>query len=230
MIAKIRKQGRVIDKLRVVGVAVEMALRLIAHTGLGAVDSGMLGGTAPFFNVEVDGVRKEEADASLRLQDAVLALTLAVDTMTRLRQQGYAVLPVRQYGRQTNGVVVPQRGSASTIIVGSHDMILDCTTGPRGRISAEVKLRRVRDQVHLEKVRKLARKDCNTVWDAAVSETPGVYGGQLLLLYSFPVVGDTWVSRADFRNAGGSWSPLWGWGAPKMLHQMVTEVHRHVWS
>ena len=109
-------------------------------------------------------------------------------------------------------------------------MILDCTTGPRGRISAEVKLRRVRDQVHLEKVRKLARKDCNTVWDAAVSETPGVYGGQLLLLYSFPVVGDTWVSRADFRNAGGSWSPLWGWGAPKMLHQMVTEVHRHVWS
>ena len=99
--------------------------------------------------------------------------------------------------------------------MGSHDMILDCTTGPRGNISAEVKLRRVRDQVHLEKVWKLARKDCNTVWDAAVSETPGVYGGQLLLLYSFPVVGDTWVSRADFRNAGGSWSPLWGWGAPK---------------
>ena len=172
MTAKIRKQGRVIDKLRVVGVAVEMALRLIAHIGLGAVDSGMLGGTVTFFNVEVDGVRKEEADVSLHLQDAVLALTLAVDMMTRLRQQGYAVLPVRQYGRQTNGVVVPQRGSASTIIVGSHDMILDCTTGPRGRISAEVKLRRVRDQVHLEKVRKLARKDCNTVWDAAVSETP----------------------------------------------------------
>ena len=35
-----------------------------------------------FFNVEVDGVRKEEADVSLHLQDAVLALTLAVDMMT----------------------------------------------------------------------------------------------------------------------------------------------------
>lgn len=213
MTAKIKKQGRVIDKLRVVGVAVEMALRLIALTSLGAVDTGMLGGTVTFFNPEVDGVRKKEADVSLHLQDAVLALALAVDIMTRLRLQGYALLPACQYGRQTNGVEVPQRGSAITSIVGSHDVILDCTAGPRGRISAEVKLRRARDQAHLEKVRKLVHQDCNTVWDAVVSETPGVHGGQLLLLYSFPVVGDIWVSRADFRSAGGSWRSSRGWGA-----------------
>ncbi len=154
--------------------------------------------------MEVNGVKKGEAKVALHEPDAALALAVAVDIMTRLRKQGFAILPVLQYGRQTNGVQVPQhgKGKASSSIVGAHDMILDCTEGPKGRISTEVKLRRVRDEEHLGKVREFVHGDCNAFWDAAVSESPGLYGGQLLLLYTFPMVGDKWVSRADFRTAG----------------------------
>jgi hypothetical protein len=210
-VVSLKKNNRKIDMLRVAGVAAEFALRLIALHGLGVVDVAMLGSSVVFTGVEVNGVKMDEAKVALDAACAGLALTVAVDAMTRLRKQGYAVLPVVQYGRQTSGVLVPQRGQATSSIVGAHDMILDCTEGPKGRISTELKLRRVRDAAHLERVRVLVHGDCDTVWDAAVSESPGVYGGQLLLLYTFPLAGEAWVSRADFRKTGEKWKPLWGW-------------------
>lgn len=92
--------------------------------------------------------------------------------MTRLRKLGYSLLPVMQYGKQTNGVCVPQRGSDNNII-GAHDMILDSLNGPRGRITTEVKLRSIQGEAHLEKMRGWTRSDCNKVWKAAVKESPG---------------------------------------------------------
>ena len=179
----------------------------------------------PASYVEVNGTYKGAVKVKLYPEDASLALTLVVDMMTRLRKAFYCIMPVRQYGRQTHGVVVPQRGQDSTI-VGAHDIILDSMTGPKGRISTEVKLRHTRDDHHLEHVRKKVRRDCNVVWHAATSESPGVYGGQMLLMYTFPYqeIRSSWVSRAEMRLQNDDWKSLWGWRAAVEPARVVPQV------
>ena len=212
----LKKDGRNVHRLRVVGVAVEVALCLLAVHGMGSVAEGMLGETVAFSNLSVNGTVHDLAKVVLPRADAALALAIAVDMLTRLRKLGYALLPVLQYGKQTNGVCVPQRDE-NNVIIGAHDMLLDSLNGPRGRITAEVKLRSIHSEGHLERVRGWVRSDCNKVWKAAVKESPGEYGGQVLLLYTFPqTVSDgnvPWASRADFRSLSNVWSPMWGWRA-----------------
>jgi hypothetical protein len=211
--------------LRVVGVAVEVALVLVATHGVGELNSDMLGASVDFSHVVVNGIYQGAVKVRLFPEDAILAVTLVIDMVTRLRRAFYSIMPVRQYGRQTHGVVVPQRGQDSSII-GAHDMILDSLIGPKGRISTEVKLRYTRDDHHLEYVRKKVHTDCNLTWHAAILESPGVYGGQMLLMYTFPYQDSrsSWVSRAEMRKQNDDWKALWGWRTAVEPARVVPQV------
>ena len=69
---------------------------------------------------EVDCLMHDEGKVVLSGIHAVTALSNAV----RLQKLGYAILPLMQYGKQTEGICVPQCDQHSETI-SSHDMILD---------------------------------------------------------------------------------------------------------
>ena len=207
--------GAVIDMLRVVGRAVEVALKMsMGEGGLVSLLNADLGESVLFKNVVEDGVLKDWRNVRLHPEDAELAKELAIDVRQRLHDAGYAVLPCTQYGRRTCGIDVPQKDTTKKITM-SHDLLLENIRKLQsGRVTCELKLRRVNGPRHLCSLRKSLREECDKIWAAVCAETPELYNGQILLLYCFPFPsGTTRSSKADVRLSSGAWAKLWGWGS-----------------
>ena len=108
----LQKNGRPVHKLRVVGVAVEEALKAAQRKGIHNVQAQDLPPAVTFEDVVLNGRKKASVDVLLLHEDAALAVRVAKEVRRQLHARGFGVLKA-----------VEKVVGATQEVEGAHDLV-----------------------------------------------------------------------------------------------------------
>ena len=207
------KDERKVDGFRISGVLAEIALKQTLTTNLRSLVPAMLPST---IKMRLDG--RGTRDVGAYEEDRVRAVDLARHLRLKLHEKAFSVMDA-----------VVTEGSKD------HDLVLDEVTaavgGAMGFISCELKCRRLRCETGMQKVRlALQKEECDESdwWQSCIQAAEHEWRGRMIILAVYNMDGTFQSSRADYREVGGEWRGVWGWGGSRARLPAPPQQVRHV--
>ena len=212
---ELKKNGRKVDEARMLGKAVEDYQNLASTIGVNSITPGRLPASVELSLDQPRGRR----NVLYHAEEREVAVEIGFGLRQKLREAGYDVLGA-------NVPVFEQRAK-----LGEHDLILSIAkpvgTAIAGRLSVEVKCRRVRDGQHRENLLKILKKEAwkgsedHAWWEDLVAQRPD-WAGRMLVLIELPYSGGSlrpWSFHSQVRLLGPNtdWRQGWSWRVPPPL-------------